>query len=399
MLDFKSGCTRKMDKIDNIFENVNLEEGKTIVEKFLLNLYFYERLSTKDLAKMLFIPIPLVTAIKKEAIKENLVKQNNGIILSEEGIDYVENHMGFAGINKELYKKILTNDIPKEFYDNLYKTMNDIFQNRVEADVTMDQSKCTIKTAINRVFIGLKNYSIIGKNVACIGDDDLISVTINVVLKQLYKQNIQNTKIYVIEKDKRIIEYIEKISEKYELKNIEVIETDLRKMVDSSIKNTMDCIYTDTPYTFNGLKLFVSRAVDFIKKETGLNIFLSFEHKSQDNMLKIEKILCDMGLAISEILLKFNQYEGAEILGGEGQLIILKTTKVSRPLIEGNYGELIYTGEIKKTKRKYRCKNCNKEYWVGIEEKYETIEQLKEKGCMQCKEHIFDLIEKQNIKK
>ncbi len=383
-----------MDKIDKIYKNVNLKEGKITIEKFLLNLYFYERLSTKELAKMLFIPIPLATAIKKEAIKENLVKQNNGITLSDEGIEYIDNYMGYSGIDKKLYRKILDDNELDDFYDEVYETIDVIFKNRVEADVTIDQSKCTVDTAINRVLMGLKQYSIIGKNIACIGDDDLISITINVILKQLYKGKIQKTVIYVIEKDRRIIDYIKRISEMFELKNIVTIETDLKKKTNPQIKNIIDCVYTDTPYTYNGLKLFLSRAIELMKKETGLNIFLSFEHKAQDDMLKIEILLYNMGLSISEIFLRFNEYEGAGILGGEGQFIILKTTNDTKSLIDGDFEELIYTGEIKRTKRKYKCKNCGKEYWVGIEEKYTTIEQLKEKGCEQCQKSAFDLLER-----
>lgn len=391
-----------MDLIKKIYKNVNLKEGKTIIEKFLLNLYFFEKLSTNELAKKLFIPIPLTTAIKNETIKFGLVKQNNGIMLSDDGINYIENFMGYYGVNKKLYRKILEDieDIDLiNFYKKLYNKVDEVMRRRVEVDVTIDQSKCTTITAIKRVIIGLKNYSIIGKKVACVGDDDLISITINIVLKELFKEKIKSTQIYVIEKDKRIIEYINKISKSLELENIKIIELDLFKEIGDNIEKNIDTVYTDTPYTYNGLKLFLSRAVEFMKKETGLNIFLSFEHKSQDEMLKIEILLYNMGLSISEIFLRFNQYEGAGILGGESQLIILKTTNNTMPIIKGEYNEIIYTGEIKKTKRKYKCKNCSKEYWIGIGEKYSTIEQLKIKGCEKCNHNVFELLERKESAK
>lgn len=58
-------------------------------------------MSTKELSQRLLIPIPLVTAIKKESIRENLIEQNNGIALSLEGKDYVENYLGYKGIIKK----------------------------------------------------------------------------------------------------------------------------------------------------------------------------------------------------------------------------------------------------------------------------------------------------------
>ena len=95
-----------MNVIQRIYENVNLKEGEGIIEKFLLNLYFYERLSNKDMAQMLMLPIPIITAIKKEATKEKLVIQNNGITLSQEGTEYIENYLGYSNVDKKIYKKI-----------------------------------------------------------------------------------------------------------------------------------------------------------------------------------------------------------------------------------------------------------------------------------------------------
>lgn len=386
-----------MNVIQRIYENVKLKEGEGIIEKFLLNLYFYERLSNKDMAQMLMLPIPIITAIKKEATKEKLVIQNNGITLSQEGIEYIENYLGYSNVDKKIYRKILNDSDLGNFYDEIYQDIELIFKNRPMADVTMDQSKCTVKTAINRVLIGLKDYNIIGKNVACIGDDDLISVTANIILNKLYSNNkVRNTKIYVLEKDKRIIEYISKIKEMFELKNIVVIEVDLRNKIVPKLTNHIDCVYTDTPYTYIGIKLFLSRAIECMKQKPGLTIYFSFEHKSQEDMLKIEELLCDMGLAITQIFVRFNKYEGAEILAGEGQLILLKTTKEMKSLVEDNFSEMIYTGEIKRTRRKYKCKNCGEEYWIGIEEEYQTIEKLKEKGCKNCKKNIFELLERKS---
>ena len=201
-----------MNVIDRIYEKINLEEGKIIIEKFFLELYFEERMSTKELSQRLLIPIPLVTAIKKESIRENLIEQNNGIALSLEGKDYVENYLGYKGINKKEYK-LLINKSDKSILTEVRKDIEIIFKNRPQADVTLDQSKCTVETAIDRVIMGLKKNSIIGKKVLCVGDDDLISVTTNVILNKLFNNNVPyNTKIYVYDKDKRILEYIKNMA-------------------------------------------------------------------------------------------------------------------------------------------------------------------------------------------
>ena len=180
----------------------------------------------------------------------------------------------------------------------------------------------------------------------------------------------------------------------FEFSSIICKEIDLKKKLPNEIINSFDTAFTDPPYTNNGLILFVTRAIECLKKEVGLNIFLSFAHKSQDSMYKIENEILKLGLCIYHIIPNFNEYEGAEILGNKGQLIILKTTNYTEKTLNIDYDKPIYTGELRQTRRKYKCKNCGKEYWVGIEEKINTIEQLKDKKCLICKENIFELVEK-----
>ena len=214
----------KMDIIDRIYDKISLEEGKNTIEDFFLQLYFKERMSTKELSQELLIPIPLVTAIKKESIKENMIEQNSGISLSQEGKEFVENILGYKGINKKVYKNIINNNFDEKIMREVYDELELIFKNRPMVDVTIDQSKCTVETAVKRVIIALKNNAIIGKKIVCIGDDDLISISINLILKKIFNNSIPyNTKIYVLDKDKRIIEYINKISEMFDLSLITLI--------------------------------------------------------------------------------------------------------------------------------------------------------------------------------
>lgn len=386
-----------MDIIDRIYDKISLEEGKNTIEDFFLQLYFKERMSTKELSQELLIPIPLVTAIKKESIKENMIEQNSGISLSQEGKEFVENILGYKGINKKVYKNIINNNFDEKIMREVYDELELIFKNRPMVDVTIDQSKCTVETAVKRVIIALKNNAIIGKKIVCIGDDDLISISINLILKKIFNNSIPyNTKIYVLDKDKRIIEYINKISEMFDLSLITCREVDFKKKMLKDNTKCFDTVFTDPPYTVNGMELFITRGIEGLKKETGLNIFLSYAHKSQDSMYKIESKILELGLSIYQIIPNFNEYEGAEILGNRGQMLILKTTSNENMAknIGKDYEGVIYTGEVKQTKRKYKCKNCGKEYFVGIEEKITTIEQLKQQGCQVCYNNIFELVEK-----
>ena len=381
--------------LETVNKNVNIDEGVQAITNTLINIYFKEGISTKELARKNFLPIPVITAIKKELIKCDLVVQDRGIRLTRKGRGFVEQNLGFYGLNIELYTKLFSEswkDI-KEI-NEIKEALNEIFINRPQADVTIDQSKCTVDTAIKRAVLCLRNSALIGKRILCIGDDDLVSIALGFLLKKLFNDiRYSKTKIFVMDIDNRILDYISSIAKKEELPiNSEYV--DLRSPLPESFKGQFDCFFTDPPYTLQGMNLFLSRGLEALKNERGLNIFLSYAHKSPEFELNMQKCFVDMGLMVSEILTAFNNYDGAEIIGNMGQMIILKTTSSSKSLIENCYQEPIYTGELKVTVRLYKCKECGEIMKVGFSEKFNTIEELKEKGCYKCNNRIFQLIEK-----
>ncbi len=103
-----------------------------------------------------------------------------------------------------------------------------------------------------------------------------------------------------------------------------------------------------------------------------------------------------MGLLVSEIIARFNTYEGASIIGNTGQMIVLKTTSLTNALIKAPYKGVLYTGELKETVRSYRCKQCGEIIKVGRSEKLDNIEMLKSKGCYKCNSQVFELIQREN---
>ena len=143
----------------------------------------------------------------------------------------------------------------------------------------------------------------------------------------------------------------------------------------------------DPPYSENGLRLTISRAIAMLRSEPGREIFLSFAHRSPVEFLKLQEIIIGMGLAIMEITPRFNTYEGASILGNQTQILRLATTESTKSLIPHNvnHEELIYTGKISPTTRFYYCLNCNKTIEIGEKSQIKTIEKLKENGCPLCK--------------
>jgi predicted methyltransferase len=213
-------------------------------------------------------------------------------------------------------------------------------------------------------------------------------------LRKLFPNHIKDKcKITVLDIDERFLKYIEGIA-KDEGLPIECYKADLRQPLDSELIEQYDCFFTDPPYTMQGMELFLSRGISALKRESGLAIFFSFAHKTPDFNLNMQWAFLDMGLIISDIMPRFNKYEGAEIIGNTGQMIVLKTTNKTDAMIKDAFDEELYTGEIRRTIRIYQCKKCKSQIEVGQKRDFKTIEALKDSGCPSCKGYNFDLIDR-----
>lgn len=388
----------KEDYIGIVKERVRLKEGRSVLEKILSIIYFEGNISNKELAFRCTLPIPVVTAIKKEFIRLGILEQNKGIQLTKQGVDFVDHELGFFGMDIELYKTLL--DDEKQRIDLITKLSEQyafIYENRPQVDVTIDQAKCTVNTAFKRAMLCLENQSLIGKNILCVGDDDLISVAIGLLLNELYYDKEANRKkVCVFDVDERYIQYITVLAERYNLP-IECLKIDLREPLPISYANSFDCFFTDPPYTTEGLSLFLSRGVSALKNEKGLRVFLSYGHKPIDEMKKVQEVILNLGFAITDIYNAFNEYEGASLLANVSQMMVLQSGEDIKTIVpeECKYLDKIYTGELRQKNSVYECKKCKEKIILDHNSRIRTIEQLKKEGCPNCGNKVFDLRKKQ----
>ncbi len=381
--------------LKEIREKVNLSEDVQVIENILFLIYINNGISNKEIAKFLLLPIPVVSAIKNEFKKIDIVKQDCGIKLTKKGFEYVTKTLQYENFDLDLYNKLQGNI---DDFENLLapelSIIKKLLDERPIVDVELDQSKCTPSTSLKRAVLALQKNSLIGKNILCFGDDDLISISIALLTMRLFNSKENNkSNITVVDIDDRILNYINSINTDISL-NITTIKYDARQLPPSSLVNTFDCLFTDPPYTIEGLKLFLSRGLYMLKNEGNLNVFFSFANKQPKVTLEMQKSFNDLGLVITEIHKHFNFYEGAKIIGGFSQMICLTTTPNYSLIIDDVYGDDLYTGEIRKTIRTYKCKNCKELFTIGFSEKIKTIEKLKTTRCFSCNANVFDLISK-----
>ncbi len=368
--------------LSQLENNVRLQEGIYGIIKFLAVIDRYPNSSMINLSKEAGFPIPICVAIRNELAKVGWCsKESDGTEITVQGSEA----LSILGKFNESFSCIECNGGGLKFSLENYK--DSLIQIRKFTDMrgspntVIDQSFATTETSLVRVLAMGDNYDLFHESYALIGDSDLTSIPL-----ALFSNS--KSRIVVFEIDTRIRDIIDCANKELKL-NIEFVEHDLRKNIPDEYKNQFDCFVTDPPYTIDGLNLFISRGIQLINDAQGGIGYLSFGSKPPQDQLQIQMNLSKMGCLFTHILTRFNEYIGAQKLGGVSTFYRLQILSDAEPLVITDYEGILYTGERNPTIRVYQCKNCKTVIEVGQGNNFVTIEQLKEIGCPNCNSRIF----------
>ena len=198
------------------------------------------------------------------------------------------------------------------------------YQNlRPTPDRQLDQFNATVATTVKRVVKMAKNGDLWGKEIAFLGDDDLTSVAATLTA--------QPAKVVVFEIDERLIKMIKKISDDLGLE-IEVVEQDLRKQIDVNYVKSFDIVFTDPPYTREGINLFVNQGINLLKEQLTSKLYLCYGNsdRAREREVEIQALITEHRLLIQTKLNRFNKYQGASSIGANSSLYILDWTPQTR---------------------------------------------------------------------
>ncbi len=185
------------------------------------------------------------------------------------------------------------------FFENIYKQYKEICKNRPVNLPEFDQGSILEKDVIKRVEFIYERGDLLDSDILVIGDDDLISIALG--LTKLPK------KIYVLEIDKRLIDYIETHAHKLNLP-IKTLQYDARNLLPKELINRFDIFITDPPETLKALKTFLSRGIQSLKTQGAGYFGLTTIESSLDKWFGLEKFIIETGFVITDIKRKFSVY-------------------------------------------------------------------------------------------
>lgn len=184
---------------------------------------------------------------------------------------------------------------------NLVKIMEKIYKKRFTPTFVFDQRPVNYKTSVRRAGYMILRGDIRNKRIAVLGDDDLTSIAIG--LTRLPKE------IVVFDIDKRVIDYINKLSTQYNIKNIKTECCDLTKGIPKKYLNHFDLFTTDPTPTDKPFTVFINTGIKLLKNKPGMVGYASIYPSCKLKNISIQKIITSMELMITDLVPYWTQYE------------------------------------------------------------------------------------------
>lgn len=347
-----------MKELKTIQKETGIESLEQVHHALIL-FYINKTISTKTMAQMIKLPVPIVTALKKELVSSGYLIRESFYVLSLKGIEYVESQLNLKSLDTNQYQYILDTNSNRNTYTNMI--MEDIeiwYQNRPKPKMELDQAHATRETVIQRVIKLMEDPLIFSKSIVFLGDDNLVSILLFKAINNLGV--IPNITVLYIDAD--ILNHVESFSNKK-------IITQMIDFRDEAILNNIkaDIILMDPPYTIAGVETFTSTA-NKILNDHG-KVYLSMSHKTKSEQFQIQTLINQNGWMYTEILENFNSYLGGSIIGNKSNLYVIQTFPFE------DHETSIYTADSRKSKNSiqlgyqsmYELRDCDYDTLANVD--------------------------------
>jgi S-adenosylmethionine decarboxylase proenzyme len=328
-----------------IAQNCDLREGINGIYRIIFEMYRRqeEKVSNKNLARIVKIPVPVLSAVRSELVKAEFLKTKS--LFSSQAIEWIQSKLNLKYTQKFFAEFISTSTLSLtqnylDYFDPVIKYLD----TRPSPEYKYDQSRSTSDTVIKRALLMLKNGDVEGKRIVILGDDDGVSIAL--AFLHCAKE------IFVIDIDSRILSFIDTFSTQNNLTSILHSQLwDIRTTLPKEWLQKYDTFETDPPYTVTGFKLFLNQATNLLSLKPGGKGYISFGAKTPLETWACQQHLITSGYAIDEFLQNYNRYHGATLIGNASNMYVISSVQQKRRIFETNQSESsIYTFDEAKIK-------------------------------------------------
>jgi hypothetical protein len=197
--------------------------------------------------------------------------------------------------------------------------MEHLIRSAPRARTALDHVSATADTAVRRALLLGASFWLGDARLLCVGDHDLTSLAVGLVHPEV--------EITVIDIDERILEFLDDQAARLGL-NIRCRFADLRVGLPPGTRDWADLVFTDPPYTPEGVALFTSRGLEGMRDHGSGRVILAYgaSETTPALQLKVQAALGRLHLVTEAAWPDFNRYHGAPAIGSASDLYVLRPT-------------------------------------------------------------------------
>ncbi len=183
----------------------------------------------------------------------------------------------------------------------------------------LDHVRATPETAVRRALWLDSTYDLAGSVVLCVGDHDLTSLALGQVNRA--------TTAVVVDLHEPTLEYIDDHAGRLGLA-VRCLFGDLRFGLPGPAVGCADLVFTDPPYTPEGVELFVARGLQGLGNHDNGRVVVAFGYSDRHPTLGLQAQAAAhrLSLAYEAVLPGFNRYDGAQAVGSSSDLYVWRPT-------------------------------------------------------------------------
>jgi hypothetical protein len=197
----------------------------------------------------------------------------------------------------------------------------------VPTDRSLDHVSATAQTAAKRARWLDETYDLAGAHLVCVGDHDLTSLAVLAVRSDV--------RVTVVDVDDRLLEFIAAEAARRG-HAVDCWHADLRFGLPPVVVESADLIFTDPPYTPEGVQLFLGRGAQALRDRVNGRLVMAYGFSPLTPALgvKVQRAVLDLDLAVEAILPGFNRYHGAQAVGSASDLYVCRPTARTYQVLE-----------------------------------------------------------------
>jgi predicted methyltransferase len=258
------------------------------------------------------------------AIADDLVRDGSAVAIQSAKVPVYRELIGY----QDLVRTELADPLSERLADAgaIVEGTGALMAKAPTARLDLDHVPATAETVVRRALWLDSTYDLADTVLLCVGDHDLTSLAVGQVRP--------GVKVVVVDIDEPTLEYIDARAVDLGF-DIWCLAGDLRFGLPGPAIGSADLVFTDPPYTPEGVGLFVTRGLEGLGNRDNGRVIVAYGYSDRHPTLgfQVQSVAYRLGLAYEMMLPAFNRYDGAQAIGSASDLYVWRpTTRTWRSL-------------------------------------------------------------------